>query len=111
MKKMKKKKRMNPWFYAIFWLSRQKLAKLGLSFLFFGRIAPALSPAQYCSFSVVNLQLLLNAVNLQVFMHWGDRARGLGLTLCFSSHGVGDERAKVEWVSEALQFSVIVDWR
>jgi len=25
---MKKKKRMNPWFYAIFWLSRQKLAKL-----------------------------------------------------------------------------------
>ena len=44
-------------------------------------------------------------------MHWGDRARGLGLTLCFFSQGVGDERAKVERVSEALQFSVIVEWR
>src|SRR5437667_3729114 len=27
--KNEEKKRMNPWFYAIFWLSRQKLAKFG----------------------------------------------------------------------------------
>jgi len=26
--KNEEKKRMNPWFYAIFWLSRQKLARL-----------------------------------------------------------------------------------
>ena len=27
--KNEEKKRMNPWFYAIFWLSRQKLARAG----------------------------------------------------------------------------------
>ena len=37
--KNEEKKRMNPWFYAIFWLSRQKLARIDDSLAANGYVA------------------------------------------------------------------------
>src|SRR5216684_2236629 len=84
---------------------------LRLCFLFLAPVAPVPCPALYRLFPAVNLQLFLNAISLQVFVHRGDGPFRLRPAWRFFRRGLGHERTKMERVPEVLQFPVIIKRR
>src|SRR6266852_2536368 len=68
-------------------------------------------PALDCLFPATELELFFDAIHLEVSMHRGDGPFRLRPAARFPSQGLGREHAKMERVSEVLQFPVIIEWR